>query len=154
MYRLLVLGSIWLLLVGCTSIGGLVPSPGAASQNICVLTTAEIEQYWGWPDTIPESEQGEKGPTCGYRDSGSIAETVFRLYLVPFTADCEQLRSSENSTAIDGIGEWAYWSEDRQKLYAKLGSNCLQVTTTYPGSEDIDYMTGLTELSKLAAARL
>lgn len=154
MSRLAVLVPLLLVLCGCGSMGGFLGTAAPAASNICVLTVAEIDQYWGWPDTIPEPEQSQDGPTCGYRDSGSGAETTFRLNLVPFSANCEQLRTYPNSTAISGIGEWAYWSQDRLKMYAKLGDRCFEVIPNVPGSTDVDFMTGMTELARLAAGRL
>lgn len=138
-------------LVGCTAL----QSTTAPSRDLCqLLTVAEIDQYWGWPDTKPESEQGELGPTCGWRDTSGIDETVFRLNLSPFGPKCEEARNFSGSEEIASIGDWAYWSEDRTKMYVKKGGSCLEVIGNYPGSVDVDYMTNIKELARLAVSRL
>lgn len=142
-------------LVGCASIGGLGGNPAAPDRDICnLLTSAEVDQYMGWPDTVPQSEQGQRGPTCGYFDEDY--GTAVRLNLSPVAAiPCDQLRNSENSETLDGIGEWAYYSNDRQKIYAKKGDSCLEVEAALgTGNPDLDYMDGLTELARLAVGRL
>jgi hypothetical protein len=67
---------------------------------------------------------------------------------------CEELRNSPNSEAIAGVGEWAYYSDDRQKMYVKTGGNCLELSAQGPGEPEIDFMTNLTELARLAVSRL
>lgn len=156
MYRLAALVPLLLGLVGCAGLTGLVGTPGVPDRDLCqLLTVAEIDQLWGWPNTKPESEQGQRGPTCGWRDQESSQETGIRLNLSPLSAiPCDQLRNSPNSRAIAGVGDWAYWSEDRQEMYVAKGNNCLEVIGNYVGDPDIDYMTNLTELARLAAGRL
>ena len=152
MYRLVVLVPFLLGLVGCA---GLSVGPAVApDRDVCVLTSSEIEQYWGYPGTTPQSEQGQRGPTCGYFDEDF--GTIIRLSLSPVAAiPCDQLRESENSDAISGVGEWAYYSHDRQKMYVKKGNDCIEVEAgNTPGDPDIDYMTNLTELARMAVGRL
>lgn len=158
MTRLLVLVPLLLSVLGCSlgGLGGLVGEGSAPDRDICdLLTTGEVESYWGWR-TKAEPAQGERGPTCGWRDIESSAqETAVRLNLSPVSAiPCDQLKDSLNSTAVDGVGEWAYWSEDRQKMYVKKGGDCLEVIGNVPGNPDIDYMANLTALARLAAGRL
>ncbi len=155
MERLLVLVPFVLGLVGCSSIGGLIGTPAAADQDICqLLTTAEVTSTWGWDEVTASSEQGQRGPTCGYDDKDGT--TIIRLNLEPVGAvPCDQLKDSPNSQAIDGAGDWAYWSDDRQKAYAKKGDLCLEVIPgTGVGDQDMDFMTQLTALTRLAVGRL
>ena len=153
MYRLVVLVPFVLALVGCAGLGG--GQAVAPDRDMCtLLTSAEVDQYMGWPDTIPESEQGQRGPTCGFTDEDY--GTAVRLNLSPVGAiPCDQLKDSPNSDAIGGVGEWAYYSHDRNILYVKKGDSCLEVTAALGvGDPDLDYMTGITELARLAASRL
>jgi hypothetical protein len=154
MHRLavLVLVPLVLGLFGCTALTG---SQSAPDRNICnLLTVAEIDQYWGYPDTTPQSEQGQRGPTCGYFDEDF--GTAIRLNLSPVAAiPCDQLKDSPNSDPLSGIGEWAYYSHDRQKIYTKKGNDCLEVEPGLgPGDVDVDPITSLTELARLAVGRL
>jgi hypothetical protein len=144
-----------LIVVGCEGMGPLLPNPGLPSRDICpLLTTGEIEQYWGYPNTEAQMEQGQSGPTCGYKYKDGT--TVIRLKLSPVAAiPCDQLKDSANSDLVPGVGDWAYYSNDRQKLYAKKGGDCLEVIPgTGVGSSDLDFMNSLTELSRLAVGRL
>ena len=85
----------------------------------------------------------------------SGAVTVFRLTLGPLgPMRCDEARNFENSQEIAGIGDWAYYSGDRYKLYVKKGNDCLEVVPNTPGAVGIDFMTGLTELTRLAVSRL
>lgn len=118
------------------------------------MTSAEVEQYYGWEALTPESEQGQRGPTCGYNDED--LGTIIRFSLSPAGAiPCDQLKDSPNSDALSGIGEWAYYSHDRQKIYAKKGDSCLEVEAgNTTGDPDLDPLTQLTEIARVAVGRL